>query len=105
MPPTHPGWCEPRYCRFTDVDIQHRSTPTPLTTCNHQWWFSLVRADQGEHHQQYGNTELLIDVHNTVLRVPDARHLLRVEEIESYAKRLQIELHRAQFLGASVLTT
>jgi len=49
------------------------------------------------------DTELLIDVHNTVLRVPDVQHLLRAHEIESYANRLLIEHHRAQFLGMSVL--
>ncbi|MDQ2790178.1 MAG: hypothetical protein M3Y73_10855, partial [Actinomycetota bacterium] len=42
----HPGWCDPRYCRFTDIDIQHRSTPTLLSTCEHKWWFTLARADE-----------------------------------------------------------
>jgi len=55
----HPGWCDPRYCRFTDIDVQHRSTPTLLTTCDHEWWFTLARADDWAHPQQYGGTELL----------------------------------------------
>ena len=104
MRSTHPGWCDPRYCRFTDVDIQHRSTPTLVSTRDHQWWFTLARADEWTRpHQHGGTTELLIDVHNTILRVPDVQHVLRAEEIESYANRLLIEHHRAQFLGESVL--
>jgi hypothetical protein len=46
MQSAHPGWCDPRYWRFTDIDVQHRSTPTLLTTCDHEWWFTLVRADE-----------------------------------------------------------
>jgi hypothetical protein len=99
----HPGWCDPRRCCFTDIDIQHRSTPTLLTTCDHEWWFTLARADEWGHPEQHGDTELLIDVHNTILRLPHVQHVLRVDEIESYTKRLLIERHRAQFLGASVL--
>ncbi len=103
MQPIHPGWCDPRYCRFTDVDVQHCSTPTLLTTCDHEWWFTLTRADEWAHPQQHGDTELLIDVRNTILRVPDVQHLLRAHEIESYVNRLLIEHHRAQVLGTSVL--
>jgi hypothetical protein len=36
MQSIHPGWCDPRYCRFTDIDVQHRPMPTLLTTCDHQ---------------------------------------------------------------------
>ena len=103
MQSVHPGWCDPRYCRFTDIDVQHRSTPTLLSTCDHQWWFTLARADEWAHSQQHGDTELLIDVHNTILRLPDVQHVLRAQEIESYANRLLVEHHRAQLLGASVL--
>ncbi len=103
MRSTHPGWCDPRYCRFTDIDIQHRSTPTLLSTHDHEWWFTLARADAWAHPQQHADTELLIDVHNTMLRVPDVQHVLRAHEIESYASRLLTERYRAQFLGASVL--
>lgn len=103
MQPIHPGWCDLRYCRFTDVDVQHRSTPTLLTTSDHEWRFTLARADPWTHPHQHGDTELLIDVHNTVMRVPDVQHLLRAGEIKSYANRLLIEHHRAQFLGTSVL--
>ena len=103
MQPVHPGWCDPRYCCFTDIDVQHRSTPTLLSTCDHQWWFTLARADEWAHPQQHGDTELLIDVHNTILRLPDVQHVLRAQEIESYANRLLVEHHRAQLLGASVL--
>lgn len=103
MRSTHPGWCDPRYCRFTDIDIQHRSTPTLLSSCDHQWWFTLARADEWAHPQQHGDTELLIDVRNTILRVPDVQHVLRAEEIESFTNRLLTERHRAVFLGASVL--
>jgi hypothetical protein len=46
MQSAHPGWCDPRYWRFTGIDVQHRSTPTLLTTCDHEWWFTLVRADE-----------------------------------------------------------
>jgi hypothetical protein len=90
----HPGWCDPRYCRFTDIDIQHRSTPTLLSTCDHEWWFTLARADEWAHPQRHGDTELLIDVHNTILRAPDVQHVLRAQEIESYASRLLTERHR-----------
>jgi hypothetical protein len=38
-----------------------------------------------------------------VLRVPDVQHVLRAQEIGSYANRLLAEQRRAQFLGASVL--
>lgn len=103
MQPTHPGWCDLHYCRFTDMDVQHRSTPTLLSTSDHEWWFTLARADAWAHPQQPGDTELLIDVHNTTTRVPDVQHLLRADEIKSYANRLLIEYHRAQFLGTSVL--
>lgn len=103
MRPTHPGWCDPRHCHFTDIDVQHRSTPTLLTTCDHEWWFTLARADQWAHPERLGDTELLIDVHNTILDVPDVQHLLRADEIESYANRLLIEHHRSLFLGTSVL--
>lgn len=103
MQSVHPGWCDPRYCRFTDIDVQHRSTPTLLTTCDHEWWFTLARADEGAHPEQHGDTELLIDVRNTILRVPDVQHTLRAAEIESYTNRLLIERHRAQLLGTSVL--
>jgi len=99
----HPGWCDPRYCCFTDIDVQHRSTPTLLSTCDHEWWFTLARADEWAHPEQHRDTELLIDVHNTVLRVPDVQHVLRAQEIGSYANRLLVEQRRAQFLGASVL--
>jgi hypothetical protein len=99
----HPGWCDPRYCCVTDIDIQHRSTPTLLNTSDHAWWFTLARADEWAHPQQHGDTELLIDVHNTILRAPDVQHVLQVQEIESYATRLLTERHRAQFLGESVL--
>lgn len=102
MQPLHPSWCDPRYCRFTDIDVQHRSTPTLLTTRDHEWWFTLARVDEWVHPTQHGDTELLIDVHNTILRVPDVQHALRTEDIESYTNRLLIERHRAQFLGASV---
>lgn len=103
MQSVHPGWCDPRYCRFTDIDVQHRSTPTLLTTCDHEWWFTLARADEWAHPEQHGDTELLIDVHNIILRVPHVQHALRADEIESYANRLLIERHRAQLLGMSVL--
>jgi hypothetical protein len=103
MQPVHPGWCDPRYCYFTDIDVQHRSTPTLLTTSDHEWWFTLARADECAHSGQHGDTELLIDVHNTMLRVPDVQHTLRAQEIGSYASRLLVEHHRAQLLGASVL--
>jgi hypothetical protein len=103
MQPVHPGWCDPRYCCFTDIDVQRRSTPTLLSTCAHEWWFTLARADEWAHPEQHGDTELLIDVHNTLLRVPDVQHVLRAQEIESYASRLLAERHRAQLLGASVL--
>ena len=103
MRSNHPGWCDPRYCRFTDIDIQHRSTPTLLSTCDHEWWFTLARADKWAHPQRNEDTELLIDVHDTILRAAHVQHVLRVQEIESYANRLLTELHRAQFLGASVL--
>jgi hypothetical protein len=102
MQPLHPGWCDQRYCRFTDIDVQHRSTPTLLTTRDHEWLFTLARVDEWAHPTQHGDTELLIDVHNIILRVPDVRHVLGADEIESYANRLLIERHRAQFLGASV---
>jgi hypothetical protein len=103
MQSVHPGWCDPRYCRVTDIDVQHRSTPTLLTTYDHEWWFTLARADGwAAHPEAHGDTELLIDVHNTTLSLPDVQHVLRVDEIESYANRLLIECHRAQFLGASV---
>ena len=49
MQSVHPGWCDPRYCRFTDIDVQHRSTPTLLTTRDHEWWFTLARADEWTH--------------------------------------------------------
>lgn len=58
MQPVHPGWCDPRHCCFTDIDIQHRSTPTLLTTLDHEWWFTLARADGWDHPQQHGHTEL-----------------------------------------------
>ena len=103
MQPVHPGWCDPRYCCFTDIDVQHRSTPTLLSTCDHEWWFTLARADEWAHSEQHGDTELLIDVHNTMLCVPDVQHVLHIREIESYASRLLVERHRAQLLGASVL--
>jgi hypothetical protein len=103
MQPVHPGWCDPRYCCFTDIDVQHRSTPTLLSTCDHEWWFTLARADEWARPEQHGDTELLIDVHNTMLRVPDVQHVLRAQEIESYASRLLVECHRARLLGASVL--
>jgi hypothetical protein len=103
MQPVHPGWCDPQYCCFTDIDVQHRSTPILLSTCDHEWWFTLARADEWAHPEQHGDTELLIDVHNTILRVPDVQHVLRAQEIESYASRLLAERHRAQLLGASVL--
>ena len=92
MQPVHPGWCDPQYCRFTDIDVQHRSTPTLLSTCEHD-------------SEQHGDTELLIDVHNTMLRVPDVQHVLRAREIGLYASRLLAERHRAQLLGESVVTT
>ena len=95
MQPVHPGWCDPRYCSFTDIDVQHRSTPTLLSTCEHEWWFTLARADEWAHIDQHGDTELLIDVHNTVLRVPDVQHVLRAQEIGLYANRLLVERHRA----------
>jgi hypothetical protein len=102
MLPVHPGWCDPQYCCFTDIDVQHRSTPTLLSTCDHEWWFTLARADEWAHpNEEHGDTELLIDVHNTFLRVPDVQHVLRAREIESYANRLLTEHHRAQLLGAS----
>lgn len=91
----HPGWCDPRYCRLTDIDVQHRSMPTLLTTCDHEWWFTLARADEWAHPEQHGDTELLIDVHNTVLRAPDVQHLLRAHEIQLYANQLLIESNRA----------
>lgn len=104
MQSVHPGWCDSRYCRFTDIDVQHRSTPTLLITCDHEWsWFTLARADEGAHSEQHGDTELLIDVHNTILRVPDVQHVLRADEIESYTNRLLIERHRAQLPGMSML--
>ncbi len=102
MQPVHPGWCDPRYCSFTDIDVQHRSTPTLLSTCEHEWWFTLARADEWAHIDQHGNTELLIDVHNTMLRVPDVQHVLRAQEIGLYASRLLVERQRAQLLGESV---
>lgn len=103
MQSVHPAWCDPRYCCFTDIDVQHRSTPTLLTTCDHEWWFTLASASQWEHPEQHGPTELLIDVHNTMLRVPRVQHVLRADEVESYVNRLLIEHHRARFLDASVL--
>ncbi|PZS22941.1 MAG: hypothetical protein DLM60_03475 [Pseudonocardiales bacterium] len=103
MQPVHPGWCDPRYCRFTDIDIQHRSTPTLLSTCEHKWWFTLARADEWAHPEAHGDTELLIDVHNTMLRDLDVQHVLRAQEIGLYARRLLTEHHRAHLLGASVL--
>jgi hypothetical protein len=103
MQPVHPGWCDPRYCCFTNIDVQHRSTPTLLSICDHEWWFTLARADEWARPEQHGDTELLIDVHNTILRGPDVQHVLRAQEIESYASRLLVERHRAQLLGASVL--
>lgn len=103
MQPIHPGWCDLRYCRVTDMDVQHRSTPTLLTTSDHEWWFTLARADAWARPHQHGDTELLIDVHHTMTRVPDVQHLLRADEIESYANRLLIEHHRARFLSRSVL--
>lgn len=102
MQSTHPGWCDPRYCRYTDIDTQHRSTPTLLSTRDHEWWFTLARADEWAHPHQHGDTELLIDVHDTILHVPHVQHVLRAQEIESYANRLLTERYRAQFLGASV---
>lgn len=78
MQSVHPAWCDPRYCRFTDVDVQHRSTPTLLTSCDDEWWFTLARADEWAHPERHGDTELLIDVHNTMLRAPDVQHLLRL---------------------------
>jgi len=103
MQSCHPGWCDPRYWRFTDIDIQHRSMPTLLTTCDDEWWFTLARADEWAHADQQGDTALLIDVHNTLLRLPHVQHVLRADEIESYANRLLTERHRAQLLGMSVL--
>lgn len=103
MQPVHPSWCDSRYCCSTDIDIQHRSTPTPLTTRDHEWWFTLARADEWAHPEQHGDTELLIDVHNTMHRAPDVQHVLRAREIGSYVSRLLTEHHRAQLLGASVL--
>jgi hypothetical protein len=103
MRPVHPGWCDPRYCCFTDIDVQHRSTPTLLSTRDHQWWFTLARADEWAHPQQHGDTELLIDVHDTMAHVPDVQHVLRAQEIGSYVSRLLTEHHRAQLLGALVL--
>jgi hypothetical protein len=46
MQSVHPGWCDRRYCRFTDIDVQHRSTLTLLTTRDDEWWFILARADE-----------------------------------------------------------
>jgi hypothetical protein len=63
----HPGWCDPRYCRVTDIDIQHRSMPTLPTTCDHEWWFTLARADEWAHPKRRGDIELLVGVHNTRL--------------------------------------
>jgi hypothetical protein len=102
MQSVHPGWCDPRYCCFTDIDVQHRSTPTLLTTRDHAWWFTLARADEWAHPKQQGDTELLIDVHSTLLRVPHVQHVLRTDEIESYANRLLTERRRAQLLGMPV---
>jgi hypothetical protein len=102
MQSTHPGWCDPRYCCFTDIDVQHRSTPTLLTTCDAEWWFTVARADEWAHPEQYGDTELLIDVHNTLLGVPHVQHVLRTHEIESYANRLLTERRRAQLLDMPV---
>lgn len=45
----------------------------------------------------------MIDVHNTMLRVPRVQHVLRADEVESSVNRLLIEHHRARFLDASVL--
>ncbi|MDQ2883028.1 MAG: hypothetical protein M3Y48_18095 [Actinomycetota bacterium] len=103
MQPVHPVWCDPGYCYVTDIDVQHRSTPTLLSTCEHKWWFTLARADEWTHAEAHGDTELLIDVHNTMLRVPDVQHVLRAQEIGLYARRLLVEHHRAQLRGASVL--
>lgn len=103
MESVHPGWCDADYCRITNTDIQHRSTPTLLSTCSHEWWFALARVDQHSPSRQPGDTELLIEVHSSMLHVPPVQHVLRVDEIESYANRLLIEHHRAQFLDASVL--
>lgn len=103
MQSVHPGWCDPHHCRFTDIDIQHRSTPTLLTTCDQDWWFTLARASRWDHPEGCADTELLIDVHNRVLRVPQVQHVLRADEVASYVNRLLTEHHRAQFLDASVL--
>ena len=103
MQSVHPGWCDPRYCCFTDVDVQHRSTSVLLTTCDHEWWFTLARANQWAHPERPGDTELLIDVHNTILRDPRVQHVLRADEVMSFVRRLLTEYHRAKFLDASVL--
>jgi DNA-binding MarR family transcriptional regulator len=87
----------------TDIDIQHRSTPTLLSTRDDEWWFTLARTDEWTHPHQHGDTELLIDVHNTIQRLSHVQHVLRTQEIESNANRLLTERHRAQILGASVL--
>ena len=103
MQSVHPGWCDPRHCCFTDIDVQHRSTPTLLTTCDHEWWFTLARASQWADPERQADTELLIDVHGTMQRVPQVQHVLRADEVKAYVNRLLIEQHRAQFLDASVL--
>jgi hypothetical protein len=59
--------------------------------CDHEWWFALARADKWAHPQQNEDTELLIDVHDTILRAAHVQHVLRVQEIESYANRLLTE--------------
>jgi hypothetical protein len=69
MQPLHPGWCDQRYCRFTDIDVQHRSTPALLTTRDHEWLFTLARVDEWAHPTQHGDTELVITTSSCVSRM------------------------------------
>jgi hypothetical protein len=100
---SHPGWCDPRFCRESDIDVHHRSAPTVLPLVDHVWRLSLLRCDEAVEHGglELGEPELHAVLSDARVSHPVVQVSMLVDEVPEVCAALMRQYHRAQMLTAA----
>ena len=91
----HPTWCDRPRCITGDDQARHTSAATRLPTLEQIFELTLVQ------HTPDGAPELLVEITDTELAIPDDVYVLTLPETKALAETLLIEYLKATATATS----